>query len=190
MLEILEDAEIRKRVAPVTIERYHRMIAAGVFDECPVELINGVIVQKMSKSELHLFVFQVLFRALAKFCPEDQFLVRKEDPLTIGDSEPEPDISVVAGRLEDFWLLKPTTAHLVIEVAISSLALDRAKTATYAQAGVPEVWIVVPEDQRTEVYRRPVDGRYSEVLHIAAETLVESSALPGFAFDLSAVLAV
>ena len=188
MLEILENAEIRQRVAPISIERYHRMIELGVFDQWPVELVNGVIVEKMSKSEIHLFLVQFLFQTLTKFCPEDQFLVRKEDPLTIGDSEPEPDISVVLGTLEDYRHKKPATAQFVIEVAISSLALDRAKAAEYGKAGVPEVWIVVPEERRTEVYRRLMNGQFTEVFTIPAETPVESSALPGFIVDLAGVL--
>jgi len=189
VLEILENAEIRQRVAPVTIERYHRMIELGLFDQWPVELVNGVIVEKMSKSEMHLFLVQFLFRALTNFCPEDRFLVRKEDPLTIGDSEPEPDISVVLGTLNDFRHKKPTTAQFVIEVAISSLALDRAKAAEYGKAGVPEVWIVVPEEHRTEVYRRSTNGESTEVITVPADTPVESSALPGFILDLAGVLA-
>jgi Uma2 family endonuclease len=183
VLEILEIPDIRRQVAAITIERYHRMIELGVFDEWPVELLNGVLVEKMSKSELHLFVVQFLFQQLVRFCPEEEFLVRKEDPLTIGNSEPEPDLSVVEGRLEDFRHTKPTTARFVVEVAISSIAIDRAKTGDYARAGVPECWIVLPQEGRTEVYRCPGADKYGERVDIPAETRLESSARPGFSFQ-------
>lgn len=43
----------------------------------------------------------------------------------------------------------------MIEVAITSLALDRAKEAVYATANIPEFWIIRPTKKRTEVYRDP-----------------------------------
>jgi len=189
MLEVLESPEVRRHVAPITITRYHRMIELGVFDEWPVELLSGVLVEKMSKSELHVYLVKFLYQALAKFCAESQWHVGKEDPITIGDSEPEPDISVIQGQLSDFRHAKPTTAQLVIEVAISSLALDRAKARDYAKACVPEYWVVQPEAKTIEVYRHPIAGAYSEKMEVSAESTLESTALPGFSFNLSAALA-
>lgn len=63
--------------------------------------------------------------------PEDQ-------PLTLRDSEPEPDIVVVRGTVEDYRIQHPSTAALVVEIAISSLGLDHGKIALYAEAGVEE----------------------------------------------------
>ena len=130
-----------------------------------------------------------LYQALAKFCAGSgsEWFVGKEDPITIGNSEPEPDISVIKGQLSDFRHAKPTTAQFVIEVAISSLALDRAKARDYVIARVPEYWIVVPEAEtiRTiEVYRHPATGAYTEKLEVPAESTLESTALPGFSFNL------
>lgn len=188
MLEVLDSPEVRKHVAHVSIDRYHRMIDLGVFDEWPVELLNGVLVEKMPKSELHIFLVQFLYRALNQFCPDTKWLVAKEDPITIGNSEPEPDIAVISGTLSDFRHTKPTTAELVIEVAISSLALDRAKAPEYASAGISEYWIIRPEDEVTEVYRRPSNGAYLEKIEVSASETLESSSFPGFRFHMGEVL--
>jgi Uma2 family endonuclease len=69
---------------------------------------------------------------------------RLHSPLALGEhSEPEPDIAVVAGEPEDYLATHPATAALVVEVADSSLRLDRRfKAALYAQAGLREYWIV------------------------------------------------
>jgi len=189
MLEVLEIPEIRRRVEPVTIERYHRMIEMGFFTEKPVELIDGVIVEKMSKSALHLYVVDLLFELLQSHCAGAGFWVRKEDPITIGNSEPEPDLSVVRGSRVQYRHAKPTTAQFVIEVAIHALALDRAKARDFAQAGVPEVWIVQPEERIIEVHRNPSAGTYTEVFEVPADLILPSSALPGFQFNLSDALA-
>lgn len=160
------------------------MIELGVFDDWSVELLDGALVEKMSKSELHVFLVHLLFQTLTSFC-SGSLLVRKEDPITIGNSEPEPNISVVRGSLADFRRRKPTTAEFVIEVAISSLAIDRAKAADYAWAGISEFWLIRPEDGVTEVCRHPADGEFSEKMDVPAETSIESSALPGFSFNLA-----
>lgn len=190
MLEILNVPDLRSRVAPVTIERYHRMIELGVFEGWDVELLNGVLVEKRSKSKLHFYLVQYLFQQLSRFCPPSEFLIGKEDPITIGDSEPEPDISVIEGQLSQFRHAKPTTARFVVEVAITSLAVDRAKAADDAKAGIPEYWIVRPEDGLTEIYRGVAkdDGGYTERSEVPASAVIECAALPGFSFRLAEAL--
>jgi Uma2 family endonuclease len=92
------------------------------------------------------------------------FIVRKEEPLTLADSEPEPDLAVVAAPAgEDFSRAHARTAELVIEIAVSSAALDRANASLYAEAGVKEYWIVLCADRSVKVYREPEDGVYREV---------------------------
>jgi Uma2 family endonuclease len=188
MLEVLDIPDVRNQIAPISIERYHRMIEMGLFDDWNVELLNGALVEKISKSSFHVFVVDLLLELLRAHCPETEFWVRKEDPLTIGDSEPEPDISVVAGSRRQYKHTNPITARFVIEVAISSVGIDRAKAGDYAAAGVPEYWIVRPEAKTTEVYRNPVDGEYTSKEEVPAASRLESSALPGFFFFLTDAL--
>ena len=76
------------------------------------------------------------------------------------DSEPEPDVSVLplGAYLDDH----PKAAHLLIEVADSSLRFDRMdKLRLYAEAGVPECWIVNLVDDVIEVYRDPSGDAYA-----------------------------
>jgi len=173
----------------ISIERYHQMIDLGVFDEWKVELLDGVLVEKMSKSELHLFVVDLLMELLLDFTRGSQFWVRKKDPITMERSELEPDVSVVKGSRSQFRHAKPRTAQLVIEVAISSLSIDRAKAIEYAKAGIAEYWIVQPEARQTEVYRFPTGERFTKSIIVPAESILESSALPGFSFLLEKALA-
>ena len=189
MLEILTIPAIRERVAPITIERYHRMIDLGVFADWNVELLNGVLVEKMSKSNLHIFLVKRLHKLLSHFCGDSELDVQKEDPITIENSEPEPDISVVEGSEFEFRESKPTTARFVIEVAINTISVDRAKAVDYAKAGIPEYWIIRPESGKTEVYRNPVNRKYTEKTEVSAEITLDSTALPGFSFNLAEALA-
>ena len=90
------------------------------------------------------------------------FIARKEEPLRLADSMPEPDISVVRGTLSDYASEHPATAALVVEVAVSSVAPDRENASLYAEAGVAEYWIVLGEAAAVEVYRRPENGTYRD----------------------------
>src|SRR5712692_2263557 len=136
MSAILEIPEVRQRVSPLSVEEYHRL---DEFNENGrrTELIRGIVIEKMSKSPLHCSVVKCLYDRIASILPEG-FVIRREDPLTLSDSEPEPDIAVVRGAEADFLETHPTTAELVIEVAVSSPMLDRENASLYAEASVKE----------------------------------------------------
>src|SRR5437762_13328690 len=128
--EILEIPEVRRRVSPLSVEEYHRLAEFNE-DGRRTELIRGIIIEKMSKSPLHRSVCSRLYKMLLAKLPAG-FSVWKEEPLTLRDSEPEPDISVTVGGDEAYKERHPGSAELVVEVAISSAVLDRADAALYA----------------------------------------------------------
>lgn len=157
---ILDEPAIRGAALPLTVEQYHRLSAEGIVPE-RTELLRGVIIEKMTKSPLHTFLVQRLARWI-ELAPPTGWFVRKEEPLTLADSEPEPDIAVVAGSPEDYRMAHPATARLVVEVAIATLGIDRAKADVYAAAGIPEYWIVIPDTRTVEIHRRPGPAGYGE----------------------------
>lgn len=83
--------------------------------------------------------------------------VRVHSPLALDDeSEPEPDVAIVAGDPRDHVGAHPSTAALVVEVADSSLSLDRRlKGGLYARAGLREFWFVNLVNGALEVHRWP-----------------------------------
>ncbi len=92
--------------------------------------------------------------------------------MTLEDSEPEPDISVMRGSERDFLEAHPSTAELIIEVAVTSAALDRENASLYAEAGLKEYWIFLGSQCQVEVYRRPENGRYQEMFMASGEQLI------------------
>jgi Uma2 family endonuclease len=77
------------------------------------------------------------------------------------ESEPEPDVLVVPPG--DYLDAPPSAAWLIVEVADSSLARDRAKAALYATGQVTEYWIVNLRDAVVEVHRQPAPSGYASV---------------------------
>ena len=159
MSAILDMPEMRARVRLWTVAEYEKLGDDPAFRR--TELIRGLIVNKMSKSPLHSNATTRFYvYLLRKMRPE--FVARNEEPLRLADSMPEPDISVMRGTLADFDARHPSTAALVIEVAVSSVAPDRENASLYAEAGVLQYWIVLGETEQVEVYRQPVQGSYQE----------------------------
>ncbi|MBS0617965.1 MAG: Uma2 family endonuclease [Spirochaetes bacterium] len=158
---LLEDPSVQRQVHRFTIADYHRMGERGEIGE-RTELIEGVIIHKMPKSPLHRYITEFLRKRFLDIYGSE-YTVSQEQPLSIAvlDSEPEPDLSVVKGTLADFLKAHPTTAELVVEVAVTSLPLDRAKLRGYALAKVREVWIIRADNRSAEVYTEPQGESYA-----------------------------
>src|SRR4051794_15851211 len=116
MLSVLEQPEIRARVPACSIEQYHRMFEHGILGE-KFELIRGVIIKKMPQSPSHATTVELLREHLEGSLPASVF-VRQEKPLTLPDSEPEPDLAVIPGHRHDYRHAHPTAAALIVEVAL------------------------------------------------------------------------
>ncbi len=133
------------------------MADAGLFQDCRVELIEGEIIDMAAQKDAHAVAILLLQQALHKAFPE--YLIRCQLPLTLGvRSEPEPDFAVTAGMPRDFLGTgkHPSTALLVVEIADTSLRLDRGRKASlYARAGILDYWIINLRDHCVEVRREP-----------------------------------
>ncbi len=186
MLPILDLPGFQQRALPLSVAAWHQMIDTGLAPD-RAELIRGAIVEKMSKSIAHTKLSARILALLQKLAGPDMW-VRKEDPLTFADSEPEPDVSVVDGKEEDFQS-HPTTARLVVEVSVSSVGEDRALADLYAEAAVTEYWIVNGRDRCIEVHRDPLAGHYQTQLRITEGGVVDCLALPGVSVKVSELFA-
>jgi len=142
-----------------TREEYSRLVESGILGENErVELIEGDIIQMAPVNPEHVTETLGLYERIRRLFGKG-YLVRIQSPLSLGESEPEPDIAVVRGKLIDYRHTHPTTAVLVIEVAHTSLQYDReVKTGVYAKANIPEYWIIDLEHRRLEVYREPIES--------------------------------
>jgi Uma2 family endonuclease len=151
----------------LSIEQYEAMAEAEILtDRDQVELVDGLLVRKMTKKPAHSVAARAVAEALARLVPEGYFVTR-EDPIRVGSaSEPEPDAAVVRGRSRDYARRHPDAAQtvLVVEVSDSSVSLDRTeKLRVYAGGGIPVYWIVNLVELRVEVHARPEAGVYQDV---------------------------
>jgi Uma2 family endonuclease len=176
---------------PLTIRQwrrteYDRLVDLGVFEGEPVELIGGQLLVAEPQGAYHASAISKVDYALRPAIPEGWF-VRVQAPVSLDDeSEPEPDLAVVAGRPGDYPSQHPGLPVLAIEVSQSSLEFDRArKGSLYARAQVQDYWIVNLIDAVLEVYREPVRDadapfgwRYGSVTRLAPPADVAPTAFP------------
>jgi Uma2 family endonuclease len=156
-------------VLPLTVEGYHALLKAGIFQSGdPVELLEGFLVPKMTKGPRHAAAKRRFLRQINPLIPKTCFLDSQE-AMTAFDSEPEPDIYVVRGQEKTFDQRHPGPGEveMVVEISESSLRRDRTlKKRIYARAGVPTYWVINLVGDCIEVFTKPSgDGkkpRYAE----------------------------
>ena len=163
-----------------TVEQWHEMIDQGTLTaDDPVELIEGVAVFKMPKNPPHIAAGRRLRRAIAAVLPAGYFY-DGEQPVALGDGEPEPDGIVARGQIEDFDDVKvgPGDLALVVEISDSTLDRDRGpKLRSYARAGIGCFWIVNLIDRQIEVYTAP-DSAAAEPRYATAVVYRPGEAIP------------
>jgi Uma2 family endonuclease len=141
-----------------TYKEFERAAKLGLFaPEERLELIEGEVIRKVAPQLTpHATSTSLVEQALRTLCPRGHY-IRIQLPLKLGTkSGPEPDIAVVVGGAREYAKQHPTTAALIVEVADSSLRLDRGtKAALYARANVPEYWILDLKNRVLEVCREP-----------------------------------
>jgi Uma2 family endonuclease len=148
------------RLYRLTVDQYHAMAEAGILGaQDRIELIEGLLVAKMTKHQPHIIATGLTQDALAQALPTGWY-VEMQDPITIAgvNSEPEPDAKVVRGTRRDYRdrRVTPADVGLVIEVADSSLHEDQTtKKALYALASIPYYWLLNLPANRLEVYSDP-----------------------------------
>src|SRR6266508_404580 len=120
--------------------RYDRLVEVGIFGpEDRIELLDGLLVVREPQGGRHATVVALVRAALEKAFGRSYY-VREEKPIALDErSEPEPDVVVVPGRPRDYLDAHPSRPVLVVEVAETSLALDRLrKGGVYARAGITD----------------------------------------------------
>ncbi len=143
----------------LSVDQYDRMVECGILPETNrFELIEGRIEEKDVKGPEHRTATERTRRAFERLLPAGWF-VAKEDPVRIPgrDSEPEPDLSVVRGTIDDYEDRHPGPGDvaLVVEVTRTTAAKDRALADVYGGGGIPVYWIVDVRGRRVEVYTDP-----------------------------------
>lgn len=173
-----------ERVRPLRRGEYEDLIALGAFGDERIELLRGVLVEMSPQGEPHARICAWIHEQLILGLDMGRHEVRGHTSFAATeDSVPEPDVAVLPRELR---ARLPRTALLLVEVSETSLAKDRVlKTEIYAEAGVPEYWIVNVRTRTLEVRTRPSPTGYRRVVLHGGADVLRPVKLRGFTLRIS-----
>ena len=119
------------------------------------------------------------------------YVVRSQMPLRINDdSEPEPDVLVVAGAPDDYKKHPvPSEALLLVEISDATYRYDQGlKADIYAASGIVEYWIVNLRQRTLEIRRDPRSGKYQTLETYGEIETVIPLAAPNAALQVASLL--
>ncbi|MEL6910541.1 MAG: Uma2 family endonuclease [Cyanobacteria bacterium J06648_1] len=158
-------------------------MASGVLADRRVELLEGEIVEMSPQrtsphaepmhSSTNYAVVEYL-RGLLR----GQTIIREAHPITLDNSEPEPDIAVVAIPHTQYFTRHPYPQDIywLIEIANRTLKSDlEQKSTTYARNGILEYWVIDLVNKRLIVHTQPVNSSYTQVHAVTAGTVSPQS---------------
>lgn len=137
-----------------TREQYYRLGELGFFNGTRVERIRGEIVEMNPKNWPHIVGCHKTANVLEQAFAGIGWISRGE-PISLAESDPEPDVAVIAGKFEDYSD-HPTTAVLVVEVSHTTLFEDTTTMAEmYAEAGIADYWVLDIDGKQLLEFRDP-----------------------------------
>ncbi|MCE2432313.1 MAG: Uma2 family endonuclease [Candidatus Latescibacteria bacterium] len=182
---------VETRYWQFTVADFMRMGEAGILSEDDrVELIDGEVRAMSPVGPTH---GSVINRLNMFFVPRlaGKVVVSIQNPVQLNDfTEPLPDVTVLRYR-EDFYGIAhpgPGDVLLLIEVADSSLRYDRGeKQWRYAQAGIPEYWVVDIVGRRVFQYVDPEAAGYRTERIFGEDDVIDCAFAPDVSLLVSEI---
>ena len=190
---IIPSASIRrwKRV------EYERLVELGVFQPAErLELLDGVLVVREPQGTRHAAGIRRVVATLHAVL-SDVWQIDSQLPIALDDdSEPEPDVAVVAHEAGDYRDAHPSEPQLIVEITESSYRIDREyKASLYARAGVRDYWIVDVLHGVVEALREPEESpdapygwRYRSVVTLRPPATVTPLVAPASTIAVASLL--
>lgn len=170
-----------ERVRAVSAAEYERLVRQGWFLDERIELLRGALVEMSPQGPPHARITAWFAQRLSKALPFERWEVHAHSPFAAtADSVPEPDVSVAPrGRR------RQRGSVLLIEVSDSSLRKDQQlKSEIYAEAGVPEYWIVDVKRKAVEVLTEPTADGY-RCVELRTTGVLRPTKLRGVSFRIA-----
>jgi Uma2 family endonuclease len=163
-----------------TVEEFQRMGEAGIIAPGErVELIDGEVYEMTPVGPRHIWAVIYLSKYFVKLAGDDLY-VSPQSGVNIGTTQVYPDFAILRlrkGKLPG-QVPEAEDCALLVEVADSSAGVDlKSKGRMYAEASIPEYWVIDLPRNRVVVHRRPQAGAYREVVEYGVD---ESFAAPVF----------
>lgn len=173
-----------------TVDEYYQMYEMGIlkFHE-RAEIIDGELIKKMSIGDFHATVVDLLNEFLIRNAPPNT-RVRVQNPVRLSDyDEPEPDLALAdLTKYDGKRHPRPEEVLLIVEVSDTTLDYDRkTKIPLYAEAGIPEVWLINLKNKTVQVYTNPLEGAFGFVRVLHRGDTLQSETVPNLSLNVDTI---
>ena len=172
-----------------SIEEWHELVKSGVLEGKPVEFLEGAIIEMSPEGIEHSYTHQSVADYLRELL-KGQAYIRDAHPITLDNSEPQPDIAVV--QLPETIYRNhhpyPQDIYWLIEISKKTLKKDlEQKIIPYARNGIVEYWIVDLVNNKLMIHTQPNNNSYSQIQELTTGT-ISPQAFPNIAIALDKLL--
>jgi len=175
-----------------TVDEFERIAEAGLFpEEARLELLDGEIVEMTPVGSRHIGCVAWLDDLFRDLLGQSVTLIVRSPVRMPTTLRPIPDVSVLRRREDRYVGALPAPADmlLLVEVSDTTVLPDRnEKRRMYAEAGVPEYWVVDISHNTVVVHLSPAGGDYQDVAEYQPEQSWRSPALGDRAIEAREVL--
>lgn len=172
-------------LAQWSIDDYHRIVETGILADRQVELIQGQIVEMVPEGPDHVYSEETLAEQFRHYLGNRAY-VREAKPITLPDSEPQPDLAIVQGTRDQYRQRHPSPGDiiLVVEIAKSTLNTDLSrKRDLYASVAIPEYWIVDLRNRQVYCFWDPQQNHYRHQQRLS-QGAIAPQAFPDCCIDI------
>jgi Uma2 family endonuclease len=156
-----------------SINKWHELVDSGVLEGHKVELLEGDIVEMSPEGVEHSFTNESIVIYLRNKLSRLAH-VRECHPITLDNSEPEPDIAIVRLPLALYRTHHPYAEDIywLIEVSQRTLKKDlERKVITYARNGIAEYWVIDLKNKKIIVHTQPSNDKYLQIVEYQSGTV-------------------
>ena len=178
-----------------SIDEWHELVASGLLEGKPVELLEGDLVEMSPQRACthvgieHSYTNQSVSDYLRELL-QNKAYIRDAHPITLDNSEPEPDLAVVRLPKTIYRSHHPYSEDIywLVEVSNRTLLKDlEQKIITYARNRIPEYWVIDLVNKKLIVHTQPKGDRYSQIIEYRSGT-VTPQAFADLAISLDELL--
>jgi Uma2 family endonuclease len=149
-----------------SIEDWHQLVDSGVLENKRVELLEGEIIQMSPESPMHSSTNYSIVEYL-KSAFQDRAVIREAHPITLDNSELEPDIAIVSTPYTTYFTRHPYPQDIYWLIEISNKTLLKIdleqKSKIYARNGIPEYWVIDLINYKVWVHTQPGRDTYLQI---------------------------
>ena len=172
-----------------SIEEWHKLVDSGLLEGKSIEFLEGEIIEVSPEGVEHSYTNRSVVKYLRQLFAQRAEIIQAQ-PITLDNSEPEPDIAIV--RLPETIYRShhpyPQDIYWLIEISNRTLIKDlNQKIITYARNGIPEYWVIDLVNKKLIVHTQVDNRGYSQIDEYKTGT-VSTLAFPDLAIAINKLI--